>query len=224
MADLKDRSDVPQAGGVTGKRDIIVSPNIYRWAVEGKIFEAGFGLEDTAINSSTTVADTTPTFALQAPNSAALLVVPILLKLFITADGGGLQTYAVSFTKPSGLCATSMTLSGTALTSKHSSYRANPAPTSQQAIALSGVTASALVAADYVQYHGGHSVDAAITSGLVTMGSGPSNAHIFSFLKEGAPHIMTSGAAMLVHCDTTSSASTWTCFMQWAEVTKDDLY
>ncbi len=222
---VQDRNNVPQTIRVSGERDVITSPSLLRWAVEGKVFEAGYGLEDTAIDSESTVNDITATFSLQAPAAKNLLVIPILLKLCLTDDGGALQVFQVSFTKPAALCATVLTLSGTALTSKHCLYRTGGAAIAeQQASALSTVTVSALVAADYISYHRGNSINSALTSGLVTMGSGPSNVQTFRFLEEGAPHILTSGAAMLIDTSTASTDSKWTAYMQWAEVTENDLH
>lgn len=226
MSDFQDRNDVAQAARVTGAGDLVSMQTLFRWAVEGKVFEAGYGCEDTAIALDTTLADTTPLFSLQAPASASLLVIPLMLKLTITNDGNSATVYEVAFTKPAGLCAVSggLTLSGTALTSKHCVYQTSPAQTAQQATALSNVTAAALVAADYISYHFGSAVDALLTTGKVAMGEGPSNVHTWSFLKDGFPHILTSGAAMLVYGQNSTTDAAALCYMQWAEVTKDDLY
>jgi len=218
-----DKNNTPRNQYVTMERDAISVPVLWKWAAQGKVFEAGLSPEDSAVASSTSFADTTPRFSLQAPASTSLLVIPILLKVFLVTDGGGITNVQVAFTKPAGLCATTMTLTGTALTSKHALYRTNPAQTAQQAAALSACTLSAMVAADYVGYHFGHAIDATLTTGLVTPGTGPSNVDTFNFLGEGAPHIMTSGAAMVVYCYTGTSAGSHRAYMQWAEVTEDDL-
>jgi len=193
--------------------------------MEGKVFEAGYGLEDSAITCEGAVDDVNVAYSLQAPAGTDLLIIPILLKICITDDGGQLTTFQLMFTKPAGLCATTLVLTpGTALTSKHCLYQTNPKKAEQKATTLSALTSSALVAADYVSYHRGHVITNVLTSGLVAMGEGPSNVHTFRFLKEGAPHIMTSGAAMLVHVNSADTDSATTCYMQWAEVTEDDLY
>ena len=222
--DYQDRSSVAQDARVTRKRDLVVSPNLLKWAAEGKIFEAGFGLEDTAPLTAGILADTTVTFSLQAPASTTLIVVPILLKIALTDDGGALTNYQVCFTKPAGLCDTSLTLSGTAMTSKHSLYRTNPAQTAQQATTLYTVTASTLIAVDYVSYHRGHVIDAVLTTGLVALGDGPSNVHMWRFLKDGVPYALTSGAAMLVYGYNPNTDARMTCYMQWAELEEDDLF
>jgi hypothetical protein len=221
--DFENRHGAAQRAKLTGSGDILSSSTLMRWAVEGKVFEAGYGLEDTAIAMDTTWADTTPIFSLQAPASSSLIVIPLKLKLMVHDDGNALTLFGVAFTKPAGLCDTTMTLSGTALTSKHCCYRTNPAQTAQQSTALSNVTASALLAADYIAYHYGNAIDAMLTTGLANMG-GPQNVQTWNFLKDGLPHMMTSGAAMLVYVDNGTTDANCTAYMQWAEVTKDDLY
>ena len=228
MADYQDRNNTPQAARVTGERDVIIAPNYMRWLAEGKIFEAGFGGEDVddEENSQASLADITATFALQSPTADEPIVVPILLKLMMSGDGNALTNFQVAFTKPAALCGTALTLSGTALTSKHSLYRTSPPQTAQQATALFGdaITVSVLIASDYISYHLGHVIDAVLTSGLVALGDGPSNVHAFRFLKEGLPHLLTQGAAMLVYLYGGATDSVVAAYMQWAEVTKNDMF
>ncbi len=224
MSDYQDRNGVARAARVNGSGDLITSDTLLRWAVKGKVFEAGFGAEDSAIAMVASLADTTPSYSLQSPASTSLLVIPIMAKVAIVVDGNAITKILCAFTKPSGLCNTAMTLSGTALTSKHCLYRSSPAQTSQQSTVLSGVTASALIAADYVTYHYGQAIDAVLTSGKVALGEGPSNVHTFRFLEDGLPHVMTSGAAMLLYVTNGTTDGTSKVYFQWAEVTADDLY
>ena len=86
------------------------------------------------------------------------------------------------------------------------------------------VTASALVAADYATYDYLLPVDALLTTGKVALGGGPSNVHTWRFLKDGYPHILTSGAAMLIFASNSTTDATAKCYIQWAEVTIDDLH
>jgi hypothetical protein len=223
MADFKTRLNVPVSGGVTGNRDLITSPNLFRWLMEGKIFEAGMGGESTAIASSDALLETEPQITLQAPKNDTLII-PIQLRLAVVADGGALTNWQVAFTKAAASCATSLTLSGTAC---HHISNCNTAfLTSPEATALYGdkITSSALVVGDYVSYHYGAAIDALLTTGLVTLGNGPSNVSTYNFLDDGAPHILANGAAMLVYTYTGTSDSTWTYYMQWAEVKAADLY
>jgi hypothetical protein len=223
MADYTNNNSVSTTARVTANRDLVTVPALWKWAAEGKVFEAGLGLEDSAIAAAASVQDVTGTFTLQAPSSTTLLVVPILLKVALTNDGSALSQLAVTFTKPAGLCATALTLSGTALTSKHAVYKKNPALTAQQATALSGVTVSALLAADYVEYDRSIAIDAALTTGLPNFGGGPSNVKTYRFLQDGAPHIMTSGAAMIVYVVNSTTDALAKTYMMWAELTEADL-
>lgn len=229
MADFTNNAGTAVSGRTNSKRDLVVQQNLLKWVAEGKVFEAGFGVEDTAADSQAALDDTKVTFALQSPANSYTLVVPILLKLACVADGGALTAIDIAFTKPAGLCATANTLSGRALTSIHCMYQANPNKATPLAQALYGVattfqlTSAALVAADYVDYHKGTIIDAALTTGLPNLGGGPSNVSTWDFLNVGAPRIMTNGASMLVYINTGSSDSTWFPYMQWAELTIDDL-
>lgn len=229
MADFKDRLGAPQPAQVTGKGDVIVAPNFWRWLAQGKVHEAGFGLEDVddQEESQASLNATLATYALQAPVADSPIIVPILLKLMMSNDGAALTNYQVVFTKPAALCATKLALSGgSPLTSKHCLYRTNPPRTKQEATAIYGdpITVSALVAADYISYHFGHVINEVLTTGLVALGDGPSNVQTFRFLKEGVPHLLTQGAAMLVYIYTTSTDSVVAAYMQWAELNEDDLY
>ena len=223
MSDFSNNNTTPTIARTTANRDLVVAPNIWKWVTEGKVFEASAnGLMDAGVATVATLDDITPTFSLQAPSSTSLLVIPLQPKVTLTVDGNGATELIVTFTKPAGLCATSMTLSGTAMTSKHALYRKNPALTAQQATALYTVTASALLSADHVEYDRRQAVDAVLTTGLVALGQGPSNCHVYDLIQP-APHILTSGAAMLVFADNTTTDALVKCYMMWAEVTEADL-
>jgi len=224
MADFLTRSSVPVAGRTTGNRDIVTSSSILRWLMEGKVFHAGLGAEDAEENSQGAMDDTKATYALQSPSGTSTIVVPILLKLSMTGDGGALTNWQVMFTRAANDCATALTTSGTSLTFKRNM---NPLFTSQpQSKALYGdpITVSALTNADYVSYHYGNAIDAVLTTGLVGLGDGKSNTFTANFLKEGVPPILSNGAAMLVYIYTGSTDSVVRGYMQWAEVTAADLY
>ena len=228
--DFQDKNGTAQGAFVTGERDVVVVPNYLKWLAEGKIFEAGFGAEDTAADSQAALVATTPSFALQAPEAEEPIVVPIMLKLMCTADGGALSQFQVLFTKPARLCATVLAVSTTRdLTSKHNMYRSNPPQKAQEAKAYYGqattfdITVSALVAADYVSYELRHVADALLTTLTPALGDGPSNVQTYRFLEDGVPHLLTNGAAMLVYIYTGTSDSTWFPYMQWAELTEKDL-
>src|SRR3990167_1805494 len=129
MADFQNNGDVPQPARVNGKRDVVTSPNLLKWLAQGKLFEAGFGPEDTAADSQAAMDETLATFALQSSGSTKI-VVPILLRLACVSEGGAAQRIDVAFTKPAALCATALTLTGgREITSVHNMYRTSPAQT-----------------------------------------------------------------------------------------------
>jgi hypothetical protein len=224
MAQFLNKSNVPVSASVTGKRDIITSPSLFRWVAEGKVFEAGQGCESTAVDSgvvSATLDETLPTFSLQSPSSG-VYVVPLVLKLMMVADGGALTNWQVAFTKAAAACVTALSITGTAIHHKsnvNKAYNTSPAST-----CLYTPTVTALTVADYISLGKGEAIDAALTTGLPTLGIGASNTLMYNFINDNALHIMANGSAMLAYLYTASSASTWYCYMQWAELTADDLY
>lgn len=223
MSNFENNSNVAQAGRVNGNRDVVVALPYLRWLAQGKIFEAGFGVEDTAADSQAAIDDTLVSFALQSVGSTKI-VVPLLLKLAMTADGGALTRIDVAFTKPAALCATVLALTGgRALTSIHNMYRTSPAQSGPTALALYGaattfaITSTALVAADYVNFHYETWIDAALT--VMTQ----PQIKVINFMAEGAPRGMTAGAAMLVYINTATTDSTFIPYIQWAELEPGDL-
>ena len=222
MADFLNNAGVAVAGRTVENRDLVVSPNYWKWLAQGKLFEAGFGLEDTAADSQAAIDETLVTFALQA-GAGGKMVVPLLLRLAMVADGGALTRIDVAFTKPAALCATALTLTGgRAMTSVHNMYRTSPAQNPPTASALYGaattfaITSSVLVAADFVNRGYNTWIDAALT--VMTQ----PQVIEFNFMKE-APRAMTASAAMLVYINTATADSTWLPYIQWAELDLADL-
>jgi len=217
--DLTNNAGTPVAGRTNANRDLVIEPSILKWCAQGKVHEAGFGLEDSAIAGAAAVADTTPNFALQA-SSGTKLVVPILARLTCVTEGGAAPTVRVCVTKPSSLTATAMTLSGTALTSKHNCYRSVPVNDTQTAVTLSGadITASALVAADYVQVY-----SVVLPDNLLSAGTSQTlPIDVYRIGVEG-PHILTAGAAILVYTSVGTSDASWFIYFKWAELDEADL-
>ena len=222
MADFQNNASTAVAGRVTANRDLVVSPNYWKWLVQGKLFEAGFGPEDTAADSQAAIDDTLVSFALLSVG-AGKIVVPLLLKLAMTADGGALTRLDISFTKPAALCATALALTGgRAMTSIHNMYRTSPAQSGPTASVFYGaattfaITSTALVAADHVDYHYETWIDAALT--VMTQ----PQIKVINFMAE-APRGLTDGAAMLVYINTATTDSTFIPYIQWAELDVADL-
>lgn len=226
MADFQDKNNVAQAAYVTGMRDQPSVPILWKWLAEGKIFEAGFGCEevDDEENTTTALAETTPQYILQAPASTNLFVIPIMLKLSWSTDGGGINNWNYVFIKPAGLVATTFAITSPASLPYVGCMKlTNPAQSAPQAGAYYAdpITVSALVAGDSVAYEYGTANDAFTTVGLVPPDAGC--VRTTNFLAEGSPRIMTSGAAMLVYTISGTSDAVVAAYMQWAEVTEDDL-
>jgi len=228
MADFITTTGIPKAANVTRNGDLISGNTLLKWLAQGKLFEAGFAPEDTAADSQAAIDDTLATFALQAGGSNKIII-PLFLRLAMVAEGGALGRADVVFTKPAGLCATALTLTGgRAMTSIHNMYRTSPSQNGPTATALYGaattfaITVSALVAADYVDYQRRSWIDNAISVGLPMLGGGTSDALEWNFMQQ-VPRGLTAGAAMLVYINTGTSDSTWFPYIQWAEVDAEDL-
>jgi hypothetical protein len=216
MADFQNSSQVAQAALVNGAREIVTSSNLLRWAKAGKLFTASQGLEATDVDSVTTEADTTPTYALVSPKNADIFVIPIEVRLALTSDGGGLSTFDVSFTKAAAQCATALVVTGTTLNiQNHLTVSGMATP---QSSCLYTCTASALLTTDYITVAHQHVVDAALTTGLPLPGAGTEYA--VDLLKKCI--ILTQGAALLVHTYTASSAGKTVPVITWAELTSSD--
>lgn len=230
MSDFLDSQNTPVAGRVTRNRDLVVSPNYFKWLAQGKLFEAGFGAEDTAADSQAAIDDTLVTFALQS-GAGSKIVIPLLLRITMVTEGGALGRADVAFTKSASLCATQFALTGgRAMTSIHNMLRTVPAQNPPTASALYGaattfaITSTALVAADYVDYQRRSWVDnlLSVSTSIPVMDGGAGDSLTWNFM-QGVPRGMTAGAAMLVYINTGTTDSTWFPYMQWAEVDAEDL-
>ena len=228
MADFQNASGTPIPGKVTGNGYLGVVDAPLRWLAQGKVFEAGHGLQDTAADSqgetTMTPDDVKATLALQAVGNK--LVVPLVWRIMWEAEGGAATDYQLIITKASAQCATKLTLSGRdALQPGLNMYRANPAKASPTASALYGVattfllTVSALVTADMCMYDFAILVDNNVLS-PVTNSSRLYERH---FLREGVPHIMTDGAAMIFYISSATTDATVHPYIQWAELDEADL-
>jgi len=214
--DFTDNSAVAHAGRVTRNRDLVVAPSILRWAMEGKVFSAGLGPEDTAIDSEAAYNDLAHTFALIAPTSAAVYVLPIFVRMSMTGDGGAATYAQVEITKAAAQCATTMVTSGTALTTINHNSNIVTTPQSE---ALHTVTSTALTNADYITMIQITTVDALLTTGAPM--ANKENCFELDLLPEA--WLLSAGAAMFLSPFTASTDSTWVPYIVWAELTADDI-
>jgi len=218
MADFKDRSNNPQAGGVTGERDLITHPSLLKWVAEGKVWCAGVGAENAGIDSAASLDDTTPTFALIAPSNSTTLVVPILVRVGIHTEGGALAQINVAVTRAASDCATTLAVTGTAMTAIQNKRAGNTG--SPESSALYTCTSSALTNADYVCLDLANAADNPV-SGTGGLGFNRGTTYELDMLSD--PHILTAGAGLLVYTYTGTTDTKHIPYIVFAELTESDL-
>jgi hypothetical protein len=217
MADFETRTGVARAGGMTGARDLITTSSIMRWLAEGKVFSAGLGPEETAVDSAAALADVSPTFGLFSPSGNSTVVVPLYASFSMTGEGGALQVCQAAFTKAAANCGTAMTKSGTALSKQNCNSMFTTAGSSS---ALHTITVSALTTSDYLSIKTLTAAD-----NLITTAGGAQFANTvveIDFTKH--PVILAEGAAFLFYAYTGTTDSTWVPFIYYAEVSPSDIY
>jgi len=218
MADFRDRSNNPQAGAVTGGRDLIVAPNMLKWVAEGKVWCAGVGPENAGIDSQAAMDDLAPDVGLVASSSSAVFVVPILLRMSVHTEGGALNQLQVTYTRAASDCATTLSVSGTAMTAIQNKDSANNG--SPTASALYTCTSSALTNADYVSMILATQADNPVSG---TGGLAFNRGCVFELDLLKDPTILRSGAALLVYPYTATTDQKYLPYLVWAELTEDDL-
>ncbi len=225
---FKTNASVPVPARTTGNRDVITAPNLMKWAAEGKIFEAGQGLQTAAVESQTeatlTPDDVKASIALVAPTDRDTLVIPIMLRICTEVEGGSVADHQLIFTKKSNECVTDLALSGRDMVSVQNMNKLKghkPKSSALYGVATTFLlTVSALVDADNIMYDFSALVDNNVSVPL----TGSSQQISWHFLSAGAPHILQQGAAMIFYISAdTGSDVLFHQYMQWAEVTEADL-
>ncbi len=227
MANYADTTGAAQAARLTGNRDLVTTNNIAKWVAQGKVFEAGQGLQTAAIESqaATTLApdDVLATWALVAPQATSPLIIPIMLRVCWEAEGGALTDHQLIFTKKRTDCATKLAVTGRVPVSVQNMNKGKahiPAASPLYGVATTFlVTVSALVDADNVMYDFSALVDNNVSVPVV----GSSQQIEWDFLTAGAPHILTQGAAMIFYISSGGADAKIHPYMQWAEVEEADL-
>lgn len=228
MSDYQTNAGVPVAARVTGNRDLLTSTHLMKWAAQGKIFEAGQGLQTVAVDSQaeSTVDpdDVKATFALVAPTATSPLIIPIMFRLCTEVQGTAATDSHIIFTKAAEDCATDLIFSTSrAMISIQNMNKGKPH--TPQASALYGeavtflLTVSALVDADNVLYD----LTAMAINNVSAPLTGATQQVQWNFLADGAPHIMAAGSAMIFYISSAGGDAKIHQYMQWAEVTEEDL-
>lgn len=227
MADFQTNQGVPVAARVTGNRDLMTSTHLMKWAAQGKIFEAGQGLQTVGIDSQaeSTLApdDEKATWALVAPTGDSPLIIPIMLRVCWEAEGGALTDNHLIFTKKASDCVTDLALTGrpsVAIQNMNKGQSHSPKASALYGVATTFLlTVTNLVDADNVMYDLTAHVDNNVSAPL----TGTSQQVQWNFLADGAPHILAEGAAMIFYISSGTSDAKIHPYMQWAEVTEGDL-
>lgn len=217
MADFSDSDATPKAGRVTKNRDIVFAPNLLKWAYEGKLWTAGVGIENAGIDSDSAWDDLAPGCGLVAPASSRTLILPIMVRVMTHTEGGAAPYVQVCVTRAASDCATTLTVSGTALTAiqNHNvTYTTSPS-----AACTYTCTASALTNADYQSIIKGITVDNTVAN---TGGNVFNRGTVLEIDMLEQPRILHSGAALLVYVYTGTTDTKYTYAITWAELTESD--
>ena len=218
MADFTDNSSVAHAGRVTKNRDLVVHPNLLKWAFEGKLWTAGLGPENAGVDSDATLSDESPEFGLVASSSASTLVLPIVIRLSVHTEGGALNQLQIAVTRAASDCATTMVVSGTAFTAiQNHNVTYTTSPT---ASAIYTCTSTALTNADYQSLILATQADNPVSG---TGGLAFNRGTVFELDLLSTPRILHSGAALLVFPYTATTDQKYLATITWAELTEDDL-
>lgn len=215
--DFTDNGSIAHAGRVTGNRDIVIHPNILKWTYEGKLWTAGVGVENAGIDSDSALDDTSPEAALVSSSSDSTFVLPILVRCCTHTEGGALNQLQVAVTRAAADCATTLAVSGTAMTAiqNHNvSYTTSPT-----ASALYTCTASALTNADYQSLILATQADNPVSG---TGGLGFNVGTVFELDMLYTPRVLHSGAALLIYPYTGTTDQKYTYAITWAELTESD--
>lgn len=220
MADFTNNSGTAVAGRVTANRDQITIASLLKWTAQGKVWACGVGVENAGIDSAAALDDTTPTFALVAPSSTSVYVVPIMVRISTHTEGGAIAYINTAITRAASDCATTLAVTGTAFTAKQNKLAGNTG--SPQSSVIYTCTSSALTNADCI------SVEKAIASDNTTSGTGGAlfnegTTYTRNFLKEDDVYILNGGAGLLVYCYTATTDTKHMPYFVFAELTADDL-
>lgn len=195
----------------------IMTPWLYQMALEGRVFVAGTGVEEGAVNTETTLADTAATFALASP-SGGTLIVPVRFAAYFDTEGNGAQELHLAYCQSDK----SAYDGGAILPAINARGGSNPPAAAGRF--QSTVTLDAIVAAEYVSLEmrlhvldNFLSVEAATQQN--TEGPGQSVFQFsYDFLEKHVPLILDAGAFIAFYTNTGTSADGYNGSMVWVEL------
>ena len=202
--------DVLPAANTAGEQ--IAASQIMDWGMKGYIFSAGLLVDASDISVVTTLADTTPTIALQSPAGGDIIVIPLRVRCSVTAVAGGLTTLDLVYTKAARECATVLALTGgTVMPGIQNHFTPNPMAVRKSTCEFT-VTATALTDVDCNVIAHAELADNGLTSATFQYIS------VFNYEFEESPIALTDGAALLLYGDSARTASTIRPSFIWAEI------
>ncbi len=203
--------EVQPAANTAGEQ--VMAGQLMDWAMKGYIYTAGILIDGTDISVVTTLADTTPTIALQSPVGGDYIVIPLRVYCVVTAITGGLTTLDLVFTKAKLECATTLALTaGTTMPGIRNHYTPNPTAVRKSTCEYT-VTASALTAADTSILAHADLVAAGLAANSMMQLS-----NVFDYSFANSPIALTDGAALLLYGYSASTANTIRPSITWAEI------
>ncbi len=191
-------------------KEQIFSGQVMDWVLRGWVYSFGLLSDDTTnVASATTLADTTPTIALQSPAGGDTIVVPLRVQVTAVSADGGLVTTDICYTKAAAGCATAMTLSGTSMTGLLNHLTKNPMDSPKSTVKRT-VTASALTVVDSIVIAHQELPAAYLTAATF---ADPTFDYIFT-----EPLCLVEGAALLLYCYSAGTAGEVRPSITWAEI------
>lgn len=213
--------------GVTGAARInqaemlVPFPFLMQLSLEGRVFMAGHGLEETATDSEAALDETTPSFILMAPASGTV-VVPIWAEIRMHAEGGAAPDWYMSYVgvdRSSGLTHTALDVQPVGrLTADAVTNAAIASKT------VSGVTA--ITSAQTIMLaRRANILDNIISVEAVTLQANqetpnrsPLSFEFPIYDKFGGAFTLSKGQSIMFHTSTGTTDSTYTVSFLWAEL------
>lgn len=205
--------NIDPAANTAGEQ--IITGQVMDWAMKGYVYSAGILVDDSDISVVTTLDDLTPTVALQSPVGGDYIVLPLRVNCNVTAITGGLTTLDLVFTKAAAECATTLTLTGSAMPGTHNHYTPNPTSI-RKSTCIYTVSASALTNVDTaILAHGNLVADGLAAASMMQL------SHVFDYSFEDSPIALTDGAALLLYGYSASTANTIRVSFTWVEIPRN---
>lgn len=205
---------------VTRAGELLQMPWVYQMAIEGRVFVAGHGLEQTAVDSEAAADETKPNFSLSAP-AGGKLVIPLAMEVYMLTEGGAAPNVEAIYVQED----VSAIGSGTAHTPLNVLGGTDPVGAQAKCQhTLTGLTAFAdaqnvMLANRNNILDNYESVEAATTQAGA---EGPGrDSFTFKLPLGPVPYILKNGSSLLFYMVTGTSDSTWSHFAAWVELDID---